>query len=237
MIRHVAMTNHSLAKPPTFEPLATSDTTCGLPGLRSIGIRTWPPGATYTPRPAAELVRVMFIQEGILTCEHHTGNSRVLPREVVCIDGQHPVRIKNLSHADTLSAVEITLNKNDAEDDIQFHHRYFADDLKDNKLCRVASPAAGGNALCTKSSLELYISELKSYDTVALEQCANQALAALVIRGTASVDGTILSAGDSLYVSTRSPMSISSSTAAEVLAIRQLEPSNLQQTGYTAEFH
>ncbi|NNF16470.1 MAG: hypothetical protein HKN70_06960 [Gammaproteobacteria bacterium] len=230
------MTNHSPAKPPTFELLTPCTTTRDLRGLQSIGLRTWPPGAIYTPRPAAELVRLMIIQEGILTCEHHAGSSRVLPREVLCVDGRHPVKIKNLSRADSLSAIEITLNKHHATDDVEFHHRYFADDLKDNKLCRVASPAGGGSTLCTKSSLNLYLSELKNYDTVVLERHANQALAALVIRGTASVDGTTLSAGDTLYVSDRSPMSISSSTAAEVLTIRQLEPSASQGTGLRPNF-
>ena len=162
--------------------------------VHELGLRIWDPAGVYTV-PDDGLVHLLYVLDGILSCEPATDLSRVLPREVLRIHGGASRTLKNPSRSDPATAVQLTLAPADGTT-MSTRHHYFSDDQKDNKLCRIAAFERDGRTLGTRAPVDVYLTALGRYDTVLLDRHADQPLLVMCPRGKVTVNTAPIGAHD-----------------------------------------
>ncbi len=196
--------------------LESNTNTCGV----SVELLTLSPDQRMEVAEQTGYCRLFFVLNGILACTNKEKTLRVLPREVLRSDGNEPLHISNVSKADAITCLQVSLLRSSSETLLPFYHRYFPDDSKQNSLCTIAISEGNKNSFRTDANVELGLAALKKYDTVVLQREESDKVFVVTLRGQVMVGNRKSDTLTAIDVSDETSVMITGQNDSEVLTIR-----------------
>jgi redox-sensitive bicupin YhaK (pirin superfamily) len=189
----------------------------GFGVLRVINEDRVEPGRGFGTHGHRDMEIISYVLEGALAHRDSTGGGGVLrPGEVQRMSAGHGVKHSEMNGSETEPVHFLQIWIVPSERSIQpgYEQREFAD--RDGRLRLVASPDGREDSLTIHQDVEMYATNLNPGDTLTHTLRNGRQAWVQVARGTASVNGVTLAAGDGAAVSDERQLTLTGS-GAEVL--------------------
>ena len=194
----------------------------GFRALRVINEDRVRPGEGFGTHGHRDMEIVTYVLEGALAHRDSMGNGSVIaPGDVQYMSAGTGVRHSeyNASSTEPVHFYQIWLLPNASGAEPRYAQKRFDEASRKGRLRLVASGAPTDGAIALRQDVNLYASILGAGETVSLDLSAGRHLWVQAVRGSLSVNGKELSAGDGLAASDERAFSLAAGNqGAELLA-------------------
>ena len=161
------------------------------------------PGRGFGTHPHRNVEIFTYVLEGELEHKDSMGNGEVIrPGDVQFMSAGRGVTHSefNPSKTDGVHFLQIWLAPNEAGTDPGYQQKHFTAEDKDGKLALVIAPAGHTGALSIRQSAKVYAGNLSGAQTIDYAVPEGRNTYVHVARGTLTLNGVTLSAGDGVKV-------------------------------------
>jgi len=173
----------------------------GFGPLRVLNEDRVAPGSGFPPHPHRDMEILTWVLEGALAHKDSTGASGVLkPGEMQHISAGRGIQHSefNASSNESVHLLQIWLYPRARGLEPAYAHQAFPDSDRKNKLQVLASPDGNKGGLAIRTETTLYASDLSAGGDTSLQLVPNEAGWLQVTKGSVTVNGVELTAGDGL---------------------------------------
>lgn len=188
--------------------------------LRVINEDTVQPGRGFGTHPHQDMEIISYVLEGALAHKDSTGGGSVIhPGSVQRMSAGTGVEHSefNASETDTVHFLQIWLIPNKTGIPPGYEEKYFDDTEKRGKLRLVASPDGIDGSVTIQTNARVYATLLDGNERIERAIDQDNDVYIHVARGSVSVNGTQLQAGDAAMLTKEDQLILDQGTSAEVL--------------------
>ncbi len=192
----------------------------GFGALRVINDDTVAGGGGFPPHPHRDMEIISYVVEGALQHEDNMGNGSVIrPGDVQRMSAGRGVMHSeyNASPKEPVHFLQIWIVPEKSGLPSGYEQKFFSDEEKRGKLRLVASRDGAEGSVKIQQDARLFASLLASGQTVSHTFGKGRKGWLQVVRGSASLNGQPLSAGDGVAISDEEKVAIASPDSGEVL--------------------
>ena len=188
--------------------------------LRVINEDRVAPGRGFPTHSHRDMEIITYVLEGSLAHKDSMGNGSIIkPGEVQRMTAGTGVAHSeaNPSATESLHLLQIWIMPDAYRLKPGYEQKMFADDLKQGRLCLIASRDGRDGSVTINQQTDLYAAKLDSADKVTLDLADKQKAWLQVARGSVSLNGIDLKQGDGAAISDESNLELSGIKAGEIL--------------------
>lgn len=163
---------------------------------------------------------ISYVLSGELAHEDSMGNVKgIPPGDIQRMSAGSGVTHSEFNHAKDQSThfLQIWIEPNVTEIPPSYEQKSIPLEEKLGKLCLIASPDGGGNAVKIHADAKMYAGLFNEDESVTLQIDANRKGYIHLIKGKLSINSLALSAGDALFIENEGEILVSNGRDAEVL--------------------
>lgn len=192
----------------------------GFRSLRVMNEDFVQPGQGFGTHPHQDMEIVTYVLEGALEHRDSMGNGEVLrPGEFQRMSAGTGITHSEFNPSDTepVHLYQIWLLPDRRGIEPSYEQKAFAESERHNRLRLVASPDAADGSLLVHQDARIYLASLDDGAEVRHELAAGRYAWLQILRGSATLDGRALSAGDGGALSDQRALTIRGQGGAEVM--------------------
>ena len=192
----------------------------GFRSLRVINEDRVHPARGFPKHPHRDMEIITYILDGALQHRDSMGNSSIIrPGDVQRMSAGTGVSHSeaNPSPTDPVHLLQIWILPKQMGLDTSYEQKFFADELKRNKLCLVASEDGSDGSVTVHQNVSLHAAVLDQGKEVSYELNPNRYAWLQVARGAVALNGMNLDQGDGAAISEETDLRITGRAPAEVL--------------------
>lgn len=192
----------------------------GFRALRVINEDVVAPGAGFPQHPHEDMEIVTYVLSGTLAHRDTLGSVETLsPGEVQRMSAGRGIEHSefNASKAEPVHLLQIWLHPEDRGIEPSYEQKRFAEESLRNRLCPIVTPDAREGSLKIHQDASIYAARLDAGKSASMEITPGRHAWVQVARGTITLNGTGLKAGDGAAVSGEQRVAIVAGEASEVL--------------------
>lgn len=188
--------------------------------LRVINEDRVAPGQGFGAHSHRDMEIISYVIEGALSHQDSLGNgARIVPGDVQRMSAGHGVTHSEFNHSptDSVHFLQIWLLPKFRGTPPGYEQKYFSPEEKRGRLRLIASPGATDDSVSVGQDVRLYAGLFDPGEAAELPLADGRLAYVHLVRGTATVDGRVLAAGDALLYAGEPAVRIDSGAGAEVL--------------------
>jgi len=192
----------------------------GFRDLRVINEDRVNPGAGFPTHSHRDMEILTYVLEGAVEHKDSTGTRSVIrPGEVQRMSAGTGISHSEYNHSpsEPVHFLQIWILPEQQGLAPGYEQRRFASEKMHRKWCLVASKTGESDTVLVHQDMELYVAQLEPGDQLAYRLKPHRHAWLQVARGTATLNGLLLKAGDGAAVNDEAELQIKASDAAEVL--------------------
>ncbi|HKY30658.1 MAG TPA: pirin family protein [Pyrinomonadaceae bacterium] len=192
----------------------------GFRSLRVINEDRVHPARGFPKHPHRDMEIITYILDGALQHRDSMGNSSIIrPGDVQRMSAGTGVSHSeaNPSPTDPVHLLQIWILPKQMGLDTSYEQKFFADELKRNKLCLVASEDGSDGSVTVHQNVSLHAAVLDQGKEVSYELKPNRYAWLQVARGAVALNGMNLDQGDGAAISEETDLQITGRARSEVL--------------------
>ena len=163
---------------------------------------------------------ISYVLSGELAHEDSMGNiESIPPGDIQRMSAGTGVTHSEFNHAkdQTTHFLQIWIEPNVTEIPPSYEQKSISADLKQGKLCLLASPEGGSHAVKIYADAKMYAGSFDNGQSSRLELDPNRKAYAHLIKGEININGIVLRTGDALMIEGETQLQISQGSKAELL--------------------
>lgn len=192
----------------------------GISNLRVINDDTVSPGGGFGTHGHRDMEIVSYVLDGTLEHKDSMGNGSVIrPGDVQRMSAGTGVRHSEYNHSleDAVHFLQIWLEPNKTGVEPSYDQRHFPLTDRHGKLVLLVSPDGRDNSIATHQDAYMYGTILEAEDSITHQLKPGRRAYVHLARGTAKVNGQMLTTGDGLTVTDEEQLTFEGIESAEIL--------------------
>ncbi len=192
----------------------------GFGPLRVINEDIIAPGMGFGTHGHRDMEIITYVLEGALSHKDSMGNGSTLhPGDVQRMSAGRGVQHSEFNHSGNQRChlLQIWIQPNQIGVPAGYEEKHFPAAQKRGRLCLIASPDGQDGAVMIHQSAKVYAALLDGAEQLAYQMLPTRLIYLHLVRGSATINGQRLVAGDALKISTGDGFTIAQGTHAELL--------------------